>query len=302
MPNIPDFPEFRPVCLTDREYLEGLLRVLQPELSELTYTNLFMFRHVHDYQLSAMDGGVAILAYSYSGKPYFMPPIDCRDPKKAVDSFFDYLRGMGDEPVIELASQGFVDEHIAGRPGYTFSADRDNADYVYNTSDLITLAGRKFHDKKNLLNRFLKAYPGHEYRWLTPDLLPQAKDLVERWCQEKCSIEIPSTLGETEATLLALSHMDRLGYTGGAVLIDGKVEAISLGEELNRETVVVHVEKANAEFAGLYQYISGEFLRREFPDHRFVNREQDLGEPNLRKSKLSYNPVRMVEKYTIKPA
>jgi len=99
--------------------------------------------------------------------------------------------------------------------------------------------------------------------------------------------------------MCALRNFESLSTRGGVVLVDGKVAALSLGEELNPDTVVVHVEKANAELAGLYQYMSSEFLAREFPGYRYTNREQDLGEPNLRKSKLSYNPVRMVEKYRV---
>jgi hypothetical protein len=110
-----------------------------------------------------------------------------------------------------------------------------------------------------------------------------------------------STVGETEATLYALDNMDNLSSIGGTVLVNGKVEALAIGEPLNDHTAVVHVEKANSEFSGLYQFMASEFIAQEFKGYEFVNREQDLGEPNLRKSKLSYNPVRMVEKYTIRP-
>ncbi|MHB8173521.1 MAG: DUF2156 domain-containing protein, partial [Nitrospirota bacterium] len=176
----------------------------------------------------------------------------------------------------------------------------DDSDYVYRTAEMISLTGRKFHDKKNLLNRFLRNN-SPEYRRLTPDLVPQAKELVERWCREKCSVNIPSTFGETEATMHALDHIGELAAIAGVVLIKGRVEALALGELLNEDMAVVHVEKANQEYSGLYQYISSEFLRREFPKVEFVNREQDLGEPNLRKSKQSYNPVRMVEKFRVWP-
>ena len=297
---LPAFPDFRPVCLSDRGLITAALHGLQPETSELSFTNLFMFRHVHDYQFSTLNGSVLVLAKSYAGEAYFIPPIGGTDPAFAVEAMMEYLRIRGRRPVMEIAPKGFVDEVVAPSGLYEFAPDPDNADYIYSTRELITLSGRKFHDKKNLLNRFVKTHP-HEYRPLTKDLIPQARDLVTRWCQEKCSLEIPSTYGETEATMLALDNIETLGIRGGVVVINGKVEALALGEELNRETVVVHVEKANSDYSGLYQYISSEFLAREFAGYPFVNREQDLGEPNLRKSKLSYNPVRMVEKYRVWP-
>jgi hypothetical protein len=301
MKPIPAFPALRPVCIEDRGYFEKVFREMQPETSELNFTNLFMFRHVHDYRIGELNGNVVILAKSYAGQPYFMPPVGENRIPETMAALMDYLKKCDERPVIELAWRGFIDKYVEGGDGYIYEPDPDSFDYVYTTKDLIALSGRKFHDKKNLLNRFLKSYKGHEYTRLTKELLPQAKDLVLRWCQEKCSLDIPSTFGETEATICALDNMESLSIVGGVALVDGKVEALALGEELNKQTVVVHVEKANAEYTGLYQYISSEYLRQEFPDHPFVNREQDLGEPNLRKSKLSYNPVKMAEKYRITP-
>ena len=297
---LPDFPEFRPVCSQDKDLLESAFRYVQPEISELNFTNLFMFRHVHDYRLSSLRGSILILAKSYSGEPYFMPPVGGDEVPAVIDEMFRYLSERGQRPEMDLVWKDFLDRYVVPAGKYDYELDSDNSDYLYKAKDLSTLAGRKFHDKKNLLNRFLKNYP-HEYRRLTKELVPQARDLAVRWCDEKCSVDIPSTWGETEATMVALDNIEKLSVIGAVVLINGVVEALALGEELNHETAVIHVEKANAEYAGLYQFISSQFIANEFPHYTYVNREQDLGEPNLRKSKLSYNPVRMVEKYRVRP-
>jgi hypothetical protein len=86
---------------------------------------------------------------------------------------------------------------------------------------------------------------------------------------------------------------------GGAILIDGKLEAFTLGEPLNPETVVIHIEKANPAFEGLYPLINQVFLENEWSAHLYVNREQDLGEEGLRKAKESYFPNHMIHKYII---
>lgn len=299
---IPRFPEFRPVEIEDREYVGSLFAAMQPEVSELNFTNLFMFRHVHDYRLSGLNGNLIIQARSYSKVPYFFPPVGDNMIPETLGAMMEHMRADGLAPSVDIAWKGFIDRHVAGLGLYVHEPDPDNADYVYDASQLIELSGRKFHDKKNLKNRFIKTYGGRfEYRVLTPELVTEAMELTGEWCRDKCTADSPSTFGETEATMCALENLDRLSTKGGVVLVDGKVQALSLGEELNREMVVVHVEKANAEFQGLYQYMSSEFLAREFAGYRYVNREQDLGEPNLRKSKQSYNPVRMVEKYRIRP-
>jgi uncharacterized protein len=300
MSAIPDFPDFRAVELEDRDAVEALFRGMSPEVSELNFTNLFMFKHVHNYRLSVLNRNLIILAKSYTDEPYFMPPVGDTDIHATIAAMMDYMKNAGGRPVIELAWEDFVGRHIAPEPSFGYEIDHNSSDYVYNTRELIELAGRRFHDKKNFRNRFEREYAGrYEYRPLTPDLIEGAVDLTNRWCKEKCTLDSPSTFGETEATMCALRNLGNLSTRGSVVLMDGRVEALSLGEELNPDMVVVHVEKANADFSGLYQYISSEFLAREFPDYTFTNREQDLGEPNLRKSKQSYNPVRMVYKYRV---
>ncbi len=84
------------------------------------------------------------------------------------------------------------------------------------------------------------------------------------------------------------------------LLIQDKVEAFSLAELLNRETAVIHVEKANPEIPGLYPMINQEFCEKTWSHVLWINREQDLGEPGLRKAKESYFPDHLVDKFRIR--
>ena len=99
-----------------------------------------------------------------------------------------------------------------------------------------------------------------------------------------------------------LRHFDELGIKGGAIEMEGRICALTMGERLNPDTLVIHIEKAKAGIQGLYQAINQEFLRHEAGGLKFVNREQDLGVLGLRRAKKSYNPVRMIRKYRILPA
>jgi len=86
------------------------------------------------------------------------------------------------------------------------------------------------------------------------------------------------------------------------IYIDGRLEAFTMGELLNKNMALVHIEKANPDIRGLYPYINQQFVLNEFKNVEFVNREEDLGIEGLRKAKLSYHPCRFVEKYTVKEA
>ena len=44
-----------------------------------------------------------------------------------------------------------------------------------------------------------------------------------------------------------------------------------------------------------------EFLANEWSGYKYVNREEDMGLPGMRKAKESYRPVFMVKKYVATP-
>jgi hypothetical protein len=191
-----------------------------------------------------------------------------------------------------------ITQHLVGHNRFAITPDRDNSDYVYRTEDLINLEGNKYHGKKNHINKFKKNH-SYEYSPLTPELVEQCLALEAQWCDIRHCELYPGLAGEERAIYEALTNMNHLDFKGGVILVNGKVEAFALGELLNPETAVIHIEKANPAFEGLYQLINQEFCAHEWAEVPFVNREQDLGEEGLRKAKLSYHPHHLVNKYTV---
>jgi len=92
-------------------------------------------------------------------------------------------------------------------------------------------------------------------------------------------------------------NLERVGYLTGALMIDGKLQALCVGGALGRKTVTVHVEKANIQYRGAYQAINNEFCKHMASHVKYINREEDMGIPGLRKAKLSYKPVKLIENH-----
>jgi len=163
---------------------------------------------------------------------------------------------------------------------------------------LIELKGRKYHRKRNHIKQFQEKY-SFQYIPLAPEWIPQCLQLQTEWCDLRDCEASPGLLNESLAIKEAFTHFEELGVKGGAILINGKVEAFTLGDPLNPETIVIHIEKANPAYEGLYPTINQAFLEHQGSGYTYVNREQDLGEEGLRKAKESYFPHHLVNKYTI---
>lgn len=180
--------------------------------------------------------------------------------------------------------------------------DRDDDDYIYLKEDLVNLSGRKLHHKKNHLNYFLEHYD-FKYEEVTVEMVPEIKSFIEAKNEYKLN-ETPEEFKEileleTEAIYELLKFVGK-GLLTGVIRIDGKIVAVTLGEFANskKETVIVHVEKADDRIRGLYQAINNEFVKRLPEETLYVNREEDMGLENLRQAKESYKPFKMGEKYT----
>lgn len=178
--------------------------------------------------------------------------------------------------------------------------NRDHFDYVYSVQELIELRGNRFHKKKNLYRQFMKKYD-YEYREITADCVEEVLEMQLEWYrwQEENNFS-PALVAENEAIAKVLKEMDTIrNLTGGTLRVDNRIIAYTIAEPLGDDTIVIHFEKGNTYFKGVYQAINQMFLENNASDKKFVNREQDLGEPGLRKAKESYNPVHFMKKYEI---
>jgi hypothetical protein len=295
----PLFPSFKPLEIGDREFIHPRLWAYQPMTSELTFTNLFIWRGHYHLSWSLADDCLVFLSDPPAG-PWFFPPIG---PSPRVDicrrllAWLQKTRGVTD-PYLSRAD-GRLREELTRGGGFIEEADRDHFDYVYQTADLIHLSGRDYQQKRNHLNNFQRSNR-HTYEPLTPDHLEACLHLAQEWCEIRRCEEDLNLMEEWGAVKEALVHFQDLGLAGGVVFVGGRLESFTVGEKLNSETAVIHLEKANPEIRGLYAAINQSFLESAWLDTPWVNREQDLGEPGLRKAKLSYHPHHLEEKFTLR--
>ena len=295
---IPHYPHFREIGIEDKPIFDEFLSSSPPSISEYTFTNLFIWHYYYHFLWCLWDECICILAQPEEGEPYFMPPLCKTGFRERTLALLDHLSNNGITSTVRRVPEQMVNQYITGDTHLESRLDRDNCDYVYLTEDLITLQGNRFHGKRNHINHFKKNHSYH-YLPLTPDLAQSCLELENGWCNIKHCELFASLLGEERALYEAFQNMQHLSFKGGVIQVNGKVEAFALGEKLNSDTAVIHIEKANPAFDGLYQLINQEFCANQWADTLYINREQDLGEEGLRKAKLSYHPHHLINKYTV---
>jgi hypothetical protein len=242
--------DLKPIDIQHKGTFDRFFLQDPPEISELTFTNLFIWRHKYHPVWLEWEDCLLVIMSPEGRAPFGLPPVGTGDKVKALDVLVEQLRHMAPEVEIHRVSENFVRNYL-DHDRYESVLDRDNSDYVYSCQDLITLSGRRYHRKKNHLNRFLNSRQ-FKYRKMDEQVAVDFLDMQEKWCQIRECVETPDLLSEDYAVREALTHFGQLGYQGGAIEINSDIEAFSLGEPLNSNTAVVHIEKANPEIQGLY--------------------------------------------------
>ena len=298
------------ITLENRDVLEEYLNGFEYKTSGLSYSALYMWRDINQFSWDMMGdymcmSGVSHLELEQGIElPFMFPPLtrtgeyDRDSLRSAIYQARDFFESKGHPFSLRLVPFHILEIIKEAVPELKWEDDRPNYDYIYLTKDLIDLAGRDYHKKKNHLNYFKKTYE-YEYVKMTSDMADEAMQFIDEFNRRKDipAHEMELLKMEEEAMDDVFRNLEVVGYEAGAIRIGGKIEAIAVGGRLGTKMITEHVEKANVEYRGLYQAINNEFCKHVASWAKYINREEDMGIPNLRKAKLSYRPCKLLEKY-----
>ena len=288
---------FLPISLSDKAEYEAHLSKESGLGCEYSFANLFLWGR----QNIARLGGQMLMFSQFSRRSVYPFPVGDGDKKTALDAIIADSRARGIPcriTGISAESRELIESLYPEK--FRFHADEDSFDYVYGIDDLADLKGKKYHGKRNHINRFLEAFPDYKVEPITEENLPRVKKMLENWYNERLS-ENPNSDFHMERAALsrAFANMDALALDGLALTNAGEVLAFTVGSRMYGEYYDVHFEKAVSGADGAYAAINSEFaryIRNKYPDVRYIDREEDMGIEGLRKAKRSYHPHHQIEK------
>lgn len=289
---LPEFPRSRPLVLSDKVVFDECFQKLQPIVSEFTFASLYLFRKAHQYEVSHLGNSLVISGKGYDGSSYCLPPFG-GDVRSSLEQML--LAGREIYAVDDQLLSSQPDLHSS----FVVVEDRDAFDYVYRRTDLALLPGNRYHKKRNRVSYFAGRH-SHVVDYYAEGYREGVLQLIDEWLDNRVDSGPISRELEAEAAVGAVKDADQLGLQGVVILVDGKVRAFALGERLNGSTAVCHFEKADPFMEGLFQLVNQKFCQMCFTECEYVNREQDLGQSNLRSTKMSYHPAFFVKKYRLK--
>lgn len=297
--------KFKPVTAEDIAKIIPFFGLRPDKTCESVFLDSFLWRDYYHIQYTIYEEKGLLWKMEQEGKTYTSIP-SCRqeDLPELLGIMKDYFNQVLGEPLrIYLADEESLEFLKLDPAEFSIEEAVDLKDYLYDGEAMRTLSGRKLHKKKNRVNSFIRTYEGrYEFRRLCCSDRQDVWEFLDKWRAGKNEPEeVMEGLDEEIVGIHEiLKNCSYIPAKMVGVYIDGELQAFSVGSYNSREKMaVIHIEKANPEFNGLYQFINQQFLIHEFPEAVLVNREDDVGIPGLRKSKMSYNPIGFARKFMV---
>lgn len=274
---------WKDLTLEDKKLIDSWFQKYPCGLSDYTFTNLWIWNAERNYQFQIIEGCLCIRFQNHGVETYLMP-IGDRFSKALMQKLLLEMPQFTMRAISEEKQTQIKDLLPAS---FSIKPEETRFDYLYSFDELKSLKGNALQPKRNLIHQFEDHYD-YEFQTIDINLLPSVIEMHNK---------LPQT-DITRAELRALQDFEKLGIQGGTLSIDKEIIAYTLAEKLTPDTLVIHIEKALKEFKGAYQTINQLFLTHTQPV-LYVNREEDLGIPELEQAKHSYHPIKLVKKFII---
>lgn len=287
---------FKTPQISDKIWVDEILKSYWAPSMEYSFSTIFLWADIYKTKIRKYK---SCLLARFSDNIYFFP---AGNNEEDIKSAIDWILENSSSPVIfsglSEENKDFLEKNYEGM--FSFRENRDYGDYIYTVEQLSTLKGKKLSSKRNHINRFLENNPDWSYEKIDDKNIDEVLKMHSEWEIMADSKSNKGLSEEGDVVRKALKYYDELSLSGGLIRSSGQVIAFSLGDELNSDTFLVHIEKAFYSIQGAYPIINREFVKTNCMNYKFVNREDDTGDEGLRKAKLSYYPYEILKKYKAK--
>jgi hypothetical protein len=298
---IPLFPSFKKLDISDKEAIQQITHKFEP-YSDYNFVSLFSWDTDEEIRISQLFNNLIVLFVDYLTGEKFYSFIGSDQVDETIERLIKHAKHGGIDSTLRLVPEVVV-KHIRNPHKYIIEEDRDSFDYILSVGDLIELKGKKYHPKKNFIQRYKKAYEASTH--VRPLVLSDSKtkqeviDLFYEWEKSRGKTR-KETENELKAIKKLLDHSHLLDIQAIGLFINNELKGFALNELISDEHGIAHFEKVDLSHVGIFQYLKHQSaLMFHKQGKKYMNIEQDLGLEGLRKSKLSNHPAYFLKKYTV---
>jgi len=253
-------------------------------LSDYSFANFYLFRQAHRYEFQGGDWP-CLHGVAYDGQAYVLPLFDvCQAPHSVLQTCLQDPQTI----LFPLAKEQMG--HFSA-DYFAWHAAEADADYVYPADNFRHYAGSLLNKKRNLVRQLLDSVAVTSMAY-SSDMAQEAQTVLADWMNAKGK---QAGDADEQPCLEALQQAELLSLHGFLFFAEDKPAGFVLAETLAPGVWVMRFAKGMSHLNGIYQHMFQQVCLAT-PDLQWLNFEQDLGLPNLRQTKLSYQPAFLLPK------
>lgn len=294
--------------IEDKKLFDKYVSEENINLCDYSFANNFIWKGSIELLWRLINNNFCLFGVTSKGMCMMLPPLGKNNIQNTLKECFTLMREINECNGFESYIIYVHKDFLSLFDSHSYRIVESYPDYIYKSSDLIKLTGRRYEKKRNEINFFKKHYHA-SFEELSSRHIAGAVLMIDQWKTEKMQAANLSNhhemhyqyglIHEAEAAKCAIIFSEELGLKGAVILIDGKIEGVTLGESMARDTGSILIEKTNNNFHGMPQFIYQQFCENSFPDTSYVNAGEDWGIEGLRRAKTSYHPCMLAKKFLI---
>lgn len=289
--------ELKKLSLDDIDKISPYFKNIHHRACDCTLGGVFIWRDYFESYYAIIDDTL-VFAFGKDKKSYTYPI------GKNIDAAFLAIEdevGKSSSPLtFYICSQEDMLKVKKRYPDAVVQEIRDGFDYLYDYDSLATFKGKKYSGQRNHVNKFKRLYENYSFEELNSENAAECLEFLEKFlsCRERTAAT-DEEAAKIKEIFENLGKYSSYGFFGGVLRVDGNVIGFSVAEDV-ADTMFVHIEKADISYDGVYQMLVCSFASHfKRTGVLYINREDDAGNEGLRKSKLAYQPIELLPKYSI---
>ena len=315
---------FRPPEISDRIAVTSAVAEAGYMGSDASFANIYLLRKKYDTEIALQEGFLFRYYNGQGSRKGYAFPLGADDPRAALALIAQDAAESGrplefclvDEPRAQILRDYFS---MSASVTIRFAENRGDSDYLYSAESLANLPGTTYRKKRNHISRFSRTYANYELREITSENMADALQVEKLWmnngaaaessepCEPSCECEEAAWAERSEdeksrfaeycAIQESLQHFDALGMKGAILYVEGKPVGMTMASQIILGVWDIHFEKVIDEYANNGGYaVINKMFSATLSGARLINREEDIGIEGLRKAKLSYYPLTILDK------
>lgn len=301
-------PEFKKVTIDDHNLIDSYMMKYGGGSCQHSFIAMYDMDGKYGDRYYEQDGWLYVLRTGLSHdniRCYLCPMGDRGDRvgfKNAIKFILDDAHSHGAKAQFNTVSEADL-KLIMELSGdcFEFKEARDSFEYIHYFDSLAHLNGPRFASKRQDIHSFFKRY-GDKTRidYIKPEYMDDLRAFQRRWMEQWKLSEKPVHLDhEQEGIMNVLDHYEELGVNGIIIFIDNQIRGYAYGVPISDGYWDVLIEKGDKEIKDIYRPLNTELVRMCCEGYKYINREEDCGDPGLRQSKLSNKPDFFIKKYIV---